>query len=180
MEEYIDIVDASGNPTGEKKLKSLAHKNGDRHKTVHIWIINLKGELLIQRRSLAKENYPNLWDISCAGHISAGETPLQAAVREAKEELNVIVDEQDLEYLFTINSPRVVLNNGAYIDHEFQDIYLLKLDDDIPGFKLQTEEVAETKWVPWRELQSVIRSGDITFVPHQEEYDKLFDFLTAE
>lgn len=96
MEEYIDIVDGGGNLTGKKELKSLAHKNGDRHKTVHIWIINSKGELLIQRRSPTKENHPNLWDVSCAGHISAGETSLLALTREAKEELNVIVEENAL------------------------------------------------------------------------------------
>lgn len=174
MEEYIDIVDDKGNPTGEKKLKSLAHKNGDRHKTVHIWIMNTKGELLIQRRAPTKENHPNLWDISCAGHISAGETSLRAAIREAKEELDITVNEYDLKYLFTIDSPRVVLNDGAYIDHEFQDVYLLKLDKDISDFKLQTEEVAETKWVPWRELRDVIHAGDSSFVPHMQEYDKLF------
>jgi isopentenyl-diphosphate delta-isomerase type 1 len=174
MEEYIDVVDDKGNPTGERKLKSLAHKNGDRHKTVHIWIMNTSGDLLIQRRSPTKENHPNLWDISCAGHISTGEISLQAAIREAKEELDITVKEQDLKYLFTIDSPRVVLNNGTYIDHEFQDVYLLQLDENISNFKLQTEEVAETKWVQWRELQNMIQAGDSDFVPHMEEYKKLF------
>jgi isopentenyl-diphosphate delta-isomerase type 1 len=179
MEECIDIVDDAGNLTGEKELKSLAHKNGDRHKTVHIWIINSKGELLIQRRSPAKENHPNLWDISYAGHISAGETPLRAAMREAKEELNVVVEENDLKYLFTIDSPRTVLNDGAYIDHEFQDVYLLKIDRDISNFKLKAEEVAEIKWIPWRELQKIIQDGSAEFVPHQQEYEKLFTALAV-
>lgn len=174
MEEYIDIVDDNGNPTGERKLKSLSHKNGDRHKTVHVWIMNPKGELLVQRRAPTKENHPNMWDISCAGHISAGELSLHAAVREIKEELNLAVEERELKYLFTINSPRVVLNGGSYIDHEFQDVYLLMLKDDASKFRLQDEEVAETKWISWQELQKTIQGGDASFVPHREEYQKLF------
>jgi len=177
MEEYIDVVDDNGKLTGERKLKSLAHKNGDRHKTVHVWIINPKGELLIQRRAPIKENHPNMWDISCAGHISAGESSLRAAIREIKEELNLAVEERELKYLFTINSPRVVLNDGNYIDHEFQDVYLLTLEGNDPNFELQGEEVAETKWVPWRKLETTIQRGDASFVPHQEEYKKLFAAL---
>jgi isopentenyldiphosphate isomerase len=60
MEEYIDVVDDGGNLTGKREPKSIAHKNGDRHKAVHVWIINFKGELLIQRRSPIKENHPSL------------------------------------------------------------------------------------------------------------------------
>jgi 8-oxo-dGTP pyrophosphatase MutT (NUDIX family) len=100
-------------------------------------------------------------------------------VREAKEELNVVIEDNDLKYLFTIDSPRTVLNAGAYIDHEFQDVYLFKIGDDVPNFKLQTEEVAEIKWVPWRELQKVIQGGSAEFVPHQEEYEKLFAALAV-
>jgi isopentenyl-diphosphate delta-isomerase type 1 len=177
IEEYIDIVDDGGNPTGERKLKSLVHKEGSRHKTVHVWIINSKGELMIQRRSPMKENHPNLWDISCAGHISAGETSLQAATRETKEELNMTIKEQNLEYLFTVNNPPITLNNGVYIDYEFQDVYLLKIGSDVPDFKLQIEEVAEIKWIPWRELQKMVHGGDVSLVPHQQEYDKLFAIL---
>lgn len=177
MEEYIDVLDGSGNPTGKQELKSLAHKNGDRHRVVHIWILNPKGELLIQRRSPVKENHPNMWDISCAGHISAGETSPQAVMREAKEELNIEVKKQDLKYLFTVDSPRVVLNGGSYIDHEFQDVYLLRADFNILDLKLQAEEVVEAKWIPWRELQKIIQSGDTSFVIHAEEYQKLFAML---
>ena len=37
--EYIDIVDEQGNPTGEKVERSIAHSQGIRHRTAHIWIV---------------------------------------------------------------------------------------------------------------------------------------------
>ena len=36
--EIFDIVDENGNPTGQTIERSLAHTNGVRHRTVHIWI----------------------------------------------------------------------------------------------------------------------------------------------
>ena len=176
MEEYIDVLDDKGNLTGKQKLKSAVHRDGDRHKTVHVWIINPEGKLLIQRRAPIKENHPNMWDVSCAGHISTGEKSLDAALREAQEELDLVLAGKDFEYLFTVDNPRIVLNDGKYIDYEFNDVYLVRIKNVIP-LRLQKEEVAETKWIPYQELEKVIRNGDPSFVPHQEEYKLLFSAL---
>lgn len=172
MEEYIDIVDEHGNRTGEAKTKAEIHKNGHRHRTVHVWLLNENGQLLIQRRS-STVIYPNLWDISSAGHISAGETPLQAAMRELREELGLIVAREDIGHLFVIRGIRNVLKNGTYINHEINDVYLVRIKG-MPILKLQDEEVAEVKWVPWRELERIVESNDPAFVRHTEEYRKLF------
>lgn len=83
--EYIDIYDESNNPTGKIKEKTKAHKDGDFHRTAHIWIINDKHELLLQKRSATKKFHPNCWDISGAGHIRAGETVIGGAIRELEE-----------------------------------------------------------------------------------------------
>ena len=80
--EYIDIFDENNNPTGEIKEKVQAHENGNFHRTAHIWIMNNKKELLLQKRSATKKSHPNCWDISGAGHIKAGETVLERAKRE--------------------------------------------------------------------------------------------------
>ena len=44
--EYFDILDENGNKTGQTKLRSEVHRDGDWHKAVHIWIFNDKGEAL--------------------------------------------------------------------------------------------------------------------------------------
>lgn len=78
-EEYLDVLDEKGNLTGEKKLRSEIHAKGLWHKVVHgihfisahsaVWIVNSKGELMVQKRSEIKESYPGLWDISSAGNL---------------------------------------------------------------------------------------------------------------
>ncbi len=78
--EYIDIFDENNNPTGDIKEKTKAHEEGNFHRTAHIWIMNDKKELLLQKRSATKKSHPNCWDISGAGHIRAGETVIEGAI----------------------------------------------------------------------------------------------------
>jgi isopentenyl-diphosphate Delta-isomerase len=87
--DYVDVLDSSGRSVGKMKSKSEVHRDGEWHGAAHLWILNREGQILIQRRSPTKENWPNLWDVSVAGHISAGEGPVEAALREAQEELGV-------------------------------------------------------------------------------------------
>ena len=37
--ELFDIIDENGNPTGKTVERSIAHAEGIRHRTAHIWII---------------------------------------------------------------------------------------------------------------------------------------------
>ncbi len=63
----------------------------------------------MQKRSATKKSHPNCWDISGAGHIRAGESVIDGAIRELKEELGVEVEEKDLEYIATIKKYKRIL-----------------------------------------------------------------------
>ena len=89
MEEQIDILNADGTPAGYSCGRTRVHAEGLWHRTVHIWAFDSKGRILFQLRARVKENNPGLLDTSCAGHISAGDTSVNAAVRELREELGV-------------------------------------------------------------------------------------------
>ena len=47
--EYIDIFDENNNPKKQVKEKGKAHEEGDFHRTAHVWIVNDKNELLLQK-----------------------------------------------------------------------------------------------------------------------------------
>ena len=90
--EFVDIVDEYGNPTGETVERAKAHSEGIRHRTAHVWIIRRNGkqtEVLLQKRSLKKDSFPGQFDTSSAGHIQAGDEPLDSALRELREELGL-------------------------------------------------------------------------------------------
>ncbi|KAL0327689.1 UNVERIFIED_CONTAM: Nudix hydrolase 3, partial [Sesamum angustifolium] len=56
------------------------HRDGDYHRAVHVWIVvESTQEVLLQRRSDCKDSWPGVWDISSAGHISAGDSSLVSA-----------------------------------------------------------------------------------------------------
>ena len=153
MEEYIDIINKeTGEKTGVSKPKTEVHQNGLWHRTAHVWCINSKGEILLQRRAVDKQNFPDMWDISAAGHISADEEPVVAALRETKEEIGLDIPPEDLKFLGT-TIQQFVLNNGTYIDNEYQNVYLVKINAGIDELHLQKEELKALEWIKISEFE---------------------------
>src|SRR5262245_16645361 len=89
MEEMVDVLDESGQRTGEVLPKSVVHARELWHTSAHIWIINSKGEILMQYRVADKKILPSCWDTSVAGHVSAGTTPAESGLRELEEEIGL-------------------------------------------------------------------------------------------
>ena len=171
--EMLDILDSEGKATGKTKSRKEVHQKGLWHKSVHIWIINKKGDILLQKRSMKKESNPGKWDISVAGHLSAGQTSIEGALREIGEEIGLKIDSEELRSLGTIRIQRI-LNEGTYINNEFDDVYLLEKDIDLSKIKLQEEEVEKIEFVSPEQLKKMADSMDPALVDHKEEYDLLF------
>jgi isopentenyl-diphosphate delta-isomerase len=86
MTEYMDIVDEDDNIIGWDTRKNV-HDNYQIHRGIHIFVVNDSGQLLIQKRSTAKDYYPGYYDIAVGGQVSSGETYEESAARELREEL---------------------------------------------------------------------------------------------
>ena len=177
--EYIDILDEKGNKTGESKPKPDIHRGGDWHRAVHLWLLNSKGEFLLQHRSKTIDSYPDFWDTSAAGHISLGEESIPSTLREAKEELGIQLKPDQLILIGEVTQ-QIVLNDNTYFNNEFNDIYLVKMDIDSSLIKLEDGEVSEVKWIHWKDLKKMIETGGEGLVPHPEEYDLLFKYCDKE
>ena len=169
--EYIDIFDENNNPTGEIKEKTQAHENGDFHRTAHIWFMNDNKELLLQKRSGTKKSHPNCWDISGAGHIRAGETVIEGAIRELKEELGINANENDLKFISIVKSTKNPKNQ------EFGYVYLLKCNNKIEEYTFEDNEVSEVKYVYFEDLEKMVADRVEGLLIHEEEYKKLFEFI---
>ncbi len=177
MIEYLDILDANGDKTGVTKPKSDAHRDGDWHRTAYIWFVNSKGEVLLQKRSLKKDTSGGLWDISAAGHVSAGQTSIEGAIRETREELGVDILPEDLQFICTAKTEGKPRQNPQFHNREFQDSYLVRRDLDISKLTLQASEVDEVKWVDIHEFKKWTLEERSDLVRHPEVYKKLFEFL---
>lgn len=169
--EYIDIFDENNNPTGEVKEKTQAHEDGNFHRTAHIWIMNDKKELLLQKRSATKKSHPNCWDISGAGYIMAGESVIDGAIRELKEELGIKTNENELKFIAIVKSTKNPKNM------EFQYVYLLKCNKQVEEYIFEDNEVSEVKYVHFKELEKMVEERVDGLLIHEEEYKKLFEFI---
>src|ERR1017187_5337048 len=91
-EELWQAYNEQGEPITGKGLTKAQSRTGVLHAASHVWIWRGAGadtEVLIQLRAKDKMTWPGLYDISAAGHIDFTETPLQAAIRETKEEIGI-------------------------------------------------------------------------------------------
>jgi isopentenyldiphosphate isomerase len=81
----VSVFDSSGRPL-PPRTRAEATRDGTAVGAVNILLVNTRGEALLQRRPQDKDN-PGRWDKSVGGHVDAGESHDEAAVREAGEEL---------------------------------------------------------------------------------------------
>ena len=175
MEELFDILDKNGNKTGKTKPRSQVHRDGDWHKTVHIWVVNEQNDVLLQKRSPNKDSYPNMWDISSAGHLIAGDDSITGAIREIKEELGIDILPQQLKLIG--KRKKIGRPTSTFVNSEFSDVYLLRLSLDISKLSLPKEEVSEVKYVSLNKFKEMIKTKDPTLLMHNDEFEMLFQAL---
>jgi isopentenyldiphosphate isomerase len=145
--DLIDVLDEAGNKTGQTIGFDQGHIEGVLHAASHIWIYSPSGKILLQKRSMKVPNFPGAWDVSVAGHVDAGETPVDAAVREAREELGLDVNAKKLEYIANLKMETPYIK-GKVQHREFWSIYFLELPEDTK-LMMNPEEVDEFKWLDY-------------------------------
>lgn len=155
--ETWDIYDINRNKTGETCHRGDKFSAGQYHLVVHICFFNSKGEMLIQRRREDKDNWAGYWDVSVGGSALSGENSADAAQREVREELGVIVD-------LSSRRPNLTVNFFPGYD----DVYLVCDDVDVKKLTLQEEEVTDARFASKDEIFRMIDSGE--FIPNLKSY----------
>lgn len=170
MDEYLDIWNSKGKPTGKTCLKDEAHQKGWFHPTVHVWFYTTTPALLLQKRSLTKQTFPGFWDVSVAGHVSAGESILEGALREVKEEIGLDIESKYLK-LIDIRKNTNRFENGI-IDSEFQHVFLVKLVTDVSHLCIQDSEVDAVRLFTFDELKDCMlhKHSQYSIVPADMSY----------
>ena len=163
MKEFLDIVDETGQPTGEIVDRETAHAKGVLHRTSHVWLARKKNgkiQILLQKRAKHKSSFPGCYDISSAGHIPAGDRYEISALRELKEELGVKAEEKDL----ICCGDRKVIWDDVFFGKPFHDrqisrVFLLWLDREESEFTIQEEEVDSVLWMDFEQCYAGVQNG---------------------
>ena len=144
MEEMIDVVDKNNRVIGEAPRKGI-HKTDKMHRAVHIFLFDKSGRMWLELRSADTDTFPLHYNSAAAGHVSKGESTLNAAIREVDEELGVPVK---LKMLYTQTPSEATAN-------EFITLYVAMTDKE-PRKHEMTEKL-ERFTIP--EIDKMISSG---------------------
>lgn len=140
-EEMITACEEDGTPIGIATREEI-HKKGLWHETFHCWIVEIEEGtpyIHLQLRSPDKKDFPDLLDISAAGHILAHES-IMDGVREIEEELGIEVKFEELIPLGIIKDQLSLQN---FKDNERCHVYLYKTAKNLDEtYRFQKEEVA--------------------------------------
>ena len=183
--EFFDLRNPDGSITGVIKERSLVHRDGDLHGTVHIFIVREskqdKGyEVLLQMRSIEKDSFPGCYDISSAGHLSAGQTYLQAALRELEEELGIQADEEDLHFMgYHEGFCQEEFYGKPFRNHEISAVYVYQKEIDASQLRLQPEEVESVRWFSFEECLERAQMGDKSYCLFADEMEMLGKYLRS-
>lgn len=84
-----------------------------------MFIVNSSGQVYTPVRTADKTIAPNGLDYSVGGHVGSGDDYLTTIIREAAEELNLSISEDDLEFV-----AKTLSDEFRYIRH----LYLMRSD----------------------------------------------------
>lgn len=146
--EFNDIYDEDRNLTGRVHRRGTRWKKGEYGLVVCVWVYDGKGRVLMTRRAPEK-TVPGTWENS-GGAAKAGETSLQAIVRELREETGIRAEPEEFEL---IGSGRD--GNTHY------DYYCLHRYVPLEDIVLQPGETDDAKWVTLPEVHRMIEDKQI-------------------
>lgn len=159
--ELLDVLDENGNYTGKVEERKNVHFNGLWHIHVGVWIMNKKGELLFQQRSMEKKVNPGKWTRT-GGHVDSGETPLNAVQRETYEEIGVKIPLDKFE-LLNINKEEVYNTDFQITNRHFVYSYFALVDYKLEDYTMQLEEVGNLKYITIEDMEKAYNNKDDSY-----------------
>jgi isopentenyl-diphosphate Delta-isomerase len=149
-EENVILVNEKGESIGVMP-KLEAHQKALLHRAFSVFVVNDKGELMLQQRAEHKYHSPGLWTNTCCSHQKEGETTIEAGKRRLKEEMGFVTELEEL-FSFIYKAP---FDNGL-TEHEFDHVLLGKYNKKP---MINTDEVADWKWMSLENIKSDLENN---------------------
>lgn len=174
MEEQVILVNEKDEQIGTMP-KMEAHEKAVLHRAFSVFILNNKGELMLQQRALHKYHSPGLWTNTCCSHQRVGESNIEAGKRRLQEEMGFVTNlEETISFIY-----KAPFDNGL-TEHEYDHVMVGYYEDDP---HINKDEVASWKWMPLDKVQKDIEENPDNytvwfkiiferFYPHIQAYQK--------
>ena len=126
------------------------------HLVVHVWIRNSKGEYLISQRAANRPTFPLSWEC-VGGSVLAGESSIEGALRETKEEVGIDLDLAKGKLVFS----KIRNEYDGIKFRDIMDVWLFEYDGEIDLRNAAADEVADAKWMTKDEILNLHEAGKL-------------------
>ena len=172
MEEKVILVNQKDEPIGLMP-KMEAHEKAVLHRAFSVFIMNTKGETMLQQRASDKYHSPLLWTNTCCSHQRDGESNTQAGKRRLMEEMGFKVELKEL-FSFIYKAP---FDNGL-TEHELDHVMIGYYDDEPI---INKEEVEDWKWMrPSAIKQDISEHPEAYTAWFKIIFDKFYDYISKD
>ena len=169
--ELWDAYDREGNPLGFDLVRGEPMPEGVYHLVAEVLPVTADSRVLVTKRHPDK-GYGGYWEYT-AGGVVKGETPVQGALRELREETGIIVSEQDVHPVYVDARPGIDRLGTIY--HSF----VVFFDLAEQTIRLQEGETVDYELLPYGEFKQALMEDRfvdvirIRFMDHREAYDRI-------
>lgn len=166
--EYWNLYDYEGKKKKKIALRGSKLNDNEYHLVVNAWIKNSNNEYLITQR-VATKSHPLKWECT-GGSALLGETSLEAAIREIREELGINVSKDSAKHVgrcrrYYASCPDIF------------DVWIFYFDVKLEEITTQEEEVNDVKWATREEILKLYKENK--FEPNTF-FEKVINFESDE
>ncbi len=166
------LVNQEDEPIGTMP-KMEAHEKAELHRAFSVFVLNDKGEVMLQQRAASKYHSPLLWTNTCCSHQRLGESNVEAGRRRLMEEMGFEVPLKEL-FSFIYKAP---FDNGL-TEHELDHVMVGFYNNDP---EINKEEVENWKWMELNDIR-------VDMELHPERYtvwfkiifERFYDYISKE
>jgi isopentenyl-diphosphate delta-isomerase len=173
-EEHVVLVDPAGHALGTAPKTSVHGRETPLHLAFSSYVFDREGRVLLTKRADHKITWPSVWTNSCCGHPLPGEPVDRAVLRRLSYELGLAAGRADL--MLPAFSYRAEMANGI-VEHELCPVYRVTVDSAVTP---NPDEVAETRWMPWKEFAEGAQNGLLAISPWCREQVPLLAELGSD
>ena len=169
--ELWDARDREGNLLGFDLVRGEPVPEGVYHLVVEILSVTTDGRVLITQRHPDKA-WGGCWEYT-GGSVVKGETPVEGALRELREETGIAVLAEDLHPVY------VDVGSGGGRPDTIYHSFVVFFDLAEQVIRLQEGETVDYKLLPYEEFKQVLREDRfvdvvrVRFLGHQEDFDRI-------
>lgn len=161
--ERVVLLSEAGEAVGTEAKATVHHRADEGGTALHLafscHVYDDAGRFLLTRRALGKKAFPGVWTNGFCGHPGPGESPAEAVLRRAPQELGVPV--RDVVEVLPNFRYRAVDASGME-EHEVCPVFRARMHGDPAP---ERDEVAEWCWVEPAELTAALAAVPRAFSP---------------